>query len=68
VMLPVWGLLRLDVCRPDYLTPFLSSFGDELGIIAGRTCKDCSAHVNERGPQLGIRQSRINLLIEFVND
>jgi hypothetical protein len=62
------GLLWLDVCRPDHLTPLLSSFGDELGIVAGRACKDCSAHVNEPGPQLRIRQSRINLLIESVND
>src|SRR5215831_9006243 len=60
--------LRLDVGRPDHLSPLLDFFGNERLEIARRATEDNAAQVGELSLQLGIGEARIDLLVELVDD
>jgi hypothetical protein len=62
------GLFRLDVGSPDHLTPLLSLFGNELTEVGGRACKRDAPKVCEVRLQLGISETRIDLLVELLDD
>src|SRR6476619_102914 len=60
--------LRFDVGCPDYLAPFLGFVGDELSEIGGRAAKHGAAQIGEPRHDLGVRESRVDLFVERVND
>src|SRR5262245_8266345 len=60
--------LRLDVGRSDHLGPFFGFVGDELAKLAGRARNHHSAQVGEPRLYLGIREARIDLLVELIDD
>src|SRR3954468_11696280 len=62
------GSLRLDVGCPDDLAPFLGFVGDELSEIGGRAAKHGAAQIGEPRLDLGVRESRVDLFVELVND
>src|SRR6516165_4045467 len=62
------GSLRLDVGRPDHLTPFLCLLDDNLVEFGRRARKRRCAQVSEPRRDLGIGEPRIDLLVELVND
>src|SRR5215471_7878016 len=46
--------VRLDVGRPDHLTPLVGLFGDEPADVGGRARKQHAAHFSEPRLDLGI--------------
>ena len=60
--------LRLDIRGPDHLGPLLSFVGDKLAEVRRRACEYRAAEVSDPRFHLGIGESRIDLLVECVDD
>src|SRR5262249_22647567 len=60
--------VRLDVEGLDHLAPLLGLIGDELAEVGGRTRKHRAAEVSEMGLHLRVVESRVNFLVELVNN
>src|SRR5215467_136205 len=60
--------LRFDVGGPDHLAPFLGFFGDQLAELGRRSRQRRAAEVSETGLHLRVVESRVDLLIELVDD
>src|SRR3954452_12732192 len=60
--------LRLDVGGPDHLAPFLGFFGDQLAELNRRSRQRRAAEVSETGLHLRVVESRVDLLVELVDD
>jgi hypothetical protein len=58
-------LLRLDVCRQDYLAPFFGFVSDELCEIGRRAGEHGAAHVGQSRLDLGISKGGVDLLVEL---
>ena len=65
---PKFGLLRLDVGRPDDLAPFLGFIGDELAEVGGRERERDAAQVGEPRFDLGIGKRCVDFLVELIDD
>src|ERR1700694_1653135 len=61
-------LLRLDVDCPDYLTPLLGFFGDELSEVGGRARKRGAAQVGKARLDTSIGEASIDLPVELLDD
>ena len=61
-------LHRLDVGGPDHLAPFLGFLGDQVAELDRRSRQRRSAEVSETGLHLGVVESRVDLLVELVDD
>ena len=61
-------LLHFDVGSQDHLRPLLGLLGDELAEVGGRAWKHRCAHVGEPRLDLRVGESRVDLLVEFVDD
>src|SRR5262249_7661597 len=64
----VTASVRLDVEGPDHLAPLLGFLGDHLAEVSGRTRKHRAAEVSEMGLHLRVVESRVNFLVELVNN
>src|SRR5262249_22603958 len=64
----VTASVRLDVEGPDHLAPLLGFLGDHLAEVSGRTRKHRAAEVSEMGLHLRVVESRVNFLVDLVND
>src|SRR5215472_5268938 len=62
------ALLRPNVGRPDHLGPLLSFVGDKLAEVRRRACEYRAAEISDPHFHLGIGESRIDLLVEYVDD
>ena len=62
------GSPRFDVGRVDHLAPFLGFVGDEPSEIGGRAAKHGAAQIGEPCLDPGVRESRGDLFVEFVDD
>src|SRR5262245_34321467 len=60
--------LRLDVGGPDHLAPFLGVVGDELAELERRPRQRRAAEVSETDLHLRVVESRVDLLVELVDD
>src|SRR6516165_9253621 len=60
--------LRLGTREPDYLAPFLDFVLDELSEIGGRTRNYIAGQVSEARLYPGISETRVNLLVELVDN
>src|SRR5262245_35442337 len=60
--------LRLDIGGPDHLAPLFGFLSDQLAEVSGRTRKHRAAEVSEPRFHVGIGESRIDLLVECVDD
>src|SRR5262249_45390146 len=60
--------LRLDVGGPDHLAPFLGFLGDQLAELDRRSRQRRAAEVGETGLHLRVVESRVDLLVELVDD
>src|SRR5215831_4847319 len=60
--------LRLDAAEFDHLGPLFGFVGDQLGEVSGRARKRRAAELSETGLHLRIVESRIDLLVELVDD
>src|SRR5262249_58976680 len=60
--------LRLDVRGPDHLAPLLGFVGDELAELDRRSRQRRAAEVSETGLHLRVAESRVDLLVELVDD
>src|SRR5215831_18808524 len=60
--------LRLDVGGPDHLAPFLGFLGDQLSELSRRSRQRRAAEVSETGLHLRVVESRVDLLVELVDD
>src|SRR5205809_2734390 len=60
--------LGFDVRCLDHLGPLLGLAGDELAEVARRSWKHCAAQVGKSCPYLGIGETRIDFLVELVDD
>src|SRR5262245_5054587 len=60
--------VRLDIGRPDHPRPLLGVIGDELGEVGGRARKHRATKVGKARLHLRIVESRVNFLIELVNN
>src|SRR5262245_32431083 len=61
-------LLRLDIGGPDHLAPFLGFVGDQLAELGRRPRQRRAAEVSETGLHLRVVESRVDLLVELVDD
>src|SRR5262249_12343676 len=69
----LWNIARdrlhwLDVGRPDHLAPFLGFVGDQLAELGRRSRQRRAAEVSDTGLHLRIVESRVDLLVELVDD
>src|SRR5262249_21913542 len=62
------GSLRLDAGGLDHLAPLVDFVGDQRSKVGGRARKRRAAQVEQPGPQLGIGEARIDLLVELVSN
>src|SRR5262245_40864682 len=62
------GLFRLGARELDDLGPLLGVFGDELCKVGGRARKRSAAQVGKPRLDLGVSETRIDLLVELVDD
>src|SRR5215831_4977386 len=60
--------LRLDAAEFDHLGPLFGFVGDQLAEVSGRARKRRAAELSETGLHLRIVESRIDLLVELVDD
>src|SRR5262245_64843589 len=60
--------LRLDAAEFDHLGPLFGFVGDKLGEVSGRARKRRAAELSEMCLHLRIVESRVDLLIELVDD
>jgi hypothetical protein len=61
-------LLRLEARELDHLGPFFCFVGDELAELDGRSRKHRAAQVGNPRLHFGIGESRVDLLVELVDD
>src|SRR5262249_27635562 len=59
---------RLDVRCSDYVTPFLGFFRDELAEIGRRADHRCAAQLGKPCVELRVGETRVNGLVELVDD
>jgi hypothetical protein len=62
----VGGSLRLDVGRPDYLSPLVRFVSDELAEVGGRAWKCGGAPLGKPRLDFGIGEARVDLRVELV--
>src|SRR5262245_16338625 len=62
------ALVRLDTGKLDHLGPLLGFFGDQLAELDRRSRQRRAAEISETGLHLGVVESRVDLLIEPVDD
>src|SRR5215813_11287459 len=60
--------LRLDVGRPDHLAPLFGFLGNVFAEVGGRAWKHSATKVGKARLHLGIVESRVDLLVELVDD
>src|SRR5262249_17552302 len=60
--------LRLDAGELNYLGPFLGFFGDQLAELGRRSRQRRAAEVSETSLHLRVVESRVDLLVELVDD
>src|SRR5215472_19257539 len=60
--------LRLDVGRPDHLGPLFGFVGDQFSELSRRSWQRHAAEVSETGLYLRVVESRVDLLVELVDD
>src|SRR5262249_30317120 len=60
--------LRLDIGCADQLPPIFGFTHDELAEVSRRTHKHSGPHVGKPCPNLRIDQTRVDLVVELVND
>src|SRR5262249_59183696 len=60
--------LRLDAGELDHLGPLLGFFDDELPKFSGRADNRCASQVGKPRLHLGITESRVDLLVELLDD
>src|SRR5262245_26275346 len=60
--------LCLDVGRPDHLAPLLGLLGNVFAEVGGRAWKHSATKVGKARLHLGIVESRVDLLVELVDD
>src|SRR5262249_16394454 len=60
--------LRLDAAEFDHLGPLLGFVGDQLCEVSGRARKRRAAELSETDLHLRIVESRVDLLVELVDD
>src|SRR5262245_12171966 len=60
--------LRLDAGEFDHLGPLLGFVGDQLSELSRRSRQRHAAEVSETGLHLRIVESRIDLLVELVDN
>src|SRR6516165_10725334 len=60
--------VRFDAHELHHLAPFLGFVGDELSKIGGRADKWCAAEVSQPRPDFGIAETRVDCLVELVNN
>src|SRR5215831_12944177 len=60
--------LRLDAGELDHLAPLLGFVCDHLGELSRRSRQRLAAEVSETGLHLGVVESRVDLLVELVDD
>src|SRR5262249_51716501 len=63
-----FGSLRLDARELDHLRPFLGFVGDQLPKFGGREREDRATEIGKPRLHRGIGESRIDLLVECVDD
>src|SRR5262249_19702507 len=61
-------LLRFDPRELDHLRPFLGFGGNEFTKLSRRAGKHCATQIGKARLHLGIVESRIDLLVELVDD
>src|SRR5262245_54391870 len=59
---------RLDTRELDHLAPLLGVIGDELAEVGGRAWKCSGTQLGEPRLHLGIGESRVDLLVELLDD
>src|SRR6478752_5922439 len=64
----VTAAVCLDIGGPDHIGPFLGFFGDQLAELDRRSRQRRAAEVSETGLHLGVVESRVDLLVELVDD
>src|SRR5262249_27435104 len=62
------GSVRLDARELDHLGPFLGVLGNELAVAGGRAWKYDNSQFGKSGLQTGIRQSRVHMSVELIDD
>src|SRR5262249_61887783 len=62
------GSLRLEVGGPDDLAPFRGFVGDKLAELGRRSRQRRAAEVSKTGLHLRVVESRVDLLVELVDD
>src|SRR5262249_3546701 len=62
------GSLRLNAGGLDHLAPFLGFFGDQPAELGRRSRQRRAAEVSETGLHLRIVESRVDLLVELIDD
>src|SRR5262245_37394276 len=62
------GSLRLDVEGPDHVAPLLGFVSDQLSELSRRSRQHHAAEVSETGLHLRVVESRVDLLVELVDD
>src|SRR5262249_24183913 len=60
--------LRLDAREFHHLGPLLGFLGDELAEVGRRTDKRCASETGESRLDIGIGKSRVDFLVELVDD
>jgi len=60
--------LRLDAGELDHLGPLLGFGRDEICELGGRTGEYRRAQIGDTCSYFRVRESRVDLLVEFVND
>src|SRR5215510_12134992 len=60
--------LRLDAGELDHLAPLLGFVGDQLSELSRRSRQRHAAEVSETGVHLRVVESRVDLLVECVDD
>src|SRR5215510_10553116 len=60
--------LRLYAAEFDHLGPLFGFVGDQLGEVSGRARKRRAAELSETGLHLGVVESRVDLLVELLDD
>src|SRR5262252_6260264 len=62
------GSVRLDARELDHLGPLLGFVGDQLSELSRRLRQRHAAEISETGLHLRVVESRVDLLVEFVDD
>src|SRR5262245_4883782 len=60
--------VRLDAGELDHLGPFLGFVGDKLAELGRRSRQRRAAEISETGLHLRVVQSRVDLLVELIDD